>query len=101
MRTPDEIHDLDETLFELGDIIITQSALEKILELNIDANALIGLHVLGCWDDLPESDRKANENAVKCGGRIFSRYTYPENTIIYVITEWDRSLTTVLLSEEY
>ena len=52
MRTPDEIHDLDETLFELGDIIITSGALEKLIALNVPPIALIGLHVSGMVSSL-------------------------------------------------
>ena len=102
MQTLDEIHELDERLFELGDVIFTEKALELILNRNLEAVAYIGLHVLGCWDDLPQHERQANHNAIQQGKRIISRYSIPpDNTGLWVVTEWNRTLTSVLLPEEY
>lgn len=57
---------------------------------------------LSCdWGDLPPEDEAQNERALREGGRLFSRYTTEDGTAYYVITEADRSVTTVLLSSEY
>jgi hypothetical protein len=66
-----------------------------------DAIALaLGRHLRGDWGDLGVEDRRANEDALRGGDRILS--AYHENGIkFYIITEWDRSATTVLLPEEY
>lgn len=57
---------------------------------------------LSCdWGDLPPEDVKQNERALKEGGRLFSRYRTEDGTTYYIITEADRSATTVLLASEY
>jgi len=58
-------------------------------------------HVLGDWGELCEQDRRVNDVALRYGGRIASRYCSQTGTIFWIITEWDRSVTTVLLPEEY
>jgi hypothetical protein len=54
----------------------------------------------GDWGDLWEEDRLANEAALIDGERIFARYNSKYGTI-YIITEWDRSVTTILFADEY
>ena len=58
-------------------------------------------HLAGDWGDLCDEDRVANEQALAEGGRLFSSYTQEGDQKIWIITEWDRSVTTVLLPEEY
>lgn len=59
-------------------------------------------HFNGDWGDLCEEDKKLNDDAVKNNNdRIFSAYNYNDDTRIYIITEWDRSATTVLFPSEY
>jgi hypothetical protein len=55
----------------------------------------------GDWGDLGESDKKANEAALKHGDRLVSSYEITPDTKLLVITEWDRSVTTVLTLDEY
>ena len=58
-------------------------------------------HVNGDWGELCEEDKQLNERALKNGDdRLFSRYENGENSI-YIITEWDRSVTTILFPNEY
>lgn len=53
------------------------------------------------WGDLCEEDKKMNDQAVKNGDdRILARYNNKEGNI-YIITEWDRSVTTILFPSEY
>lgn len=63
----------------------------------------LGRHAKGDWGDLCEEDRAMNERAVTEGGRLFSAYVAPDKdkTKIWVITEADRSVTTVLFLEDY
>ena len=59
-------------------------------------------HCDGDWGDLCEEDKEMNDSALKNGDdRILSKYNYDEDTSIYIITEWDRSATTILFPEEY
>jgi hypothetical protein len=58
-------------------------------------------HVTGDWGELEDEDRAANEAAVAEGTRLLSAYTVASGEKLWVITEWDRSVTTFLLPEEY
>jgi hypothetical protein len=57
-------------------------------------------HVAGDWGDLCAFDRRQNEIALRDGYRVLSTYSVGERSI-WVITEADRSVTTILLPEEY
>ncbi len=58
-------------------------------------------HLTGDWGELCEEDKQANEAALKYHLRILSAYHLTDGTKIWLITEWDRSVTTILLPEEY
>jgi hypothetical protein len=58
-------------------------------------------HASGDWGDLCEEDKAHNDYAIENGERVFSSYNYNEGTKIWIITEWDRSATTILFPEEY
>ena len=53
------------------------------------------------WGDLDEEDKRANDFDLKAGGRLLSAYHLPDETRIWVITEWNRTTTTILRPEEY
>lgn len=86
-------------MFRLGRIVATPNALESITQDDI----LIGIqrHQAGDWGSLTEDDRAANDCALAQGGRILSAYQAANGTKFRLITEADRSVTTVLLSEDY
>ena len=86
------------TLFNLGEIYATQGALDAHTAETLAE--CIKKHACGKWGDLCEEDKQANEDALKRGARILSRYNL-DGGAVYVITEWDRSVTTVLLACEY
>jgi len=85
--------------FPTGRVVITRGA---IIELSRD-EAMKGLrrHISGDWGELDEHDWKQNEAALEHGFRLFSRYVTQGGTKFYVITEHDRSVTTILLPGEY
>ena len=58
-------------------------------------------HINGDWGDLCEEDKKSNDNALITQDMILSKYNYDDDTSIYIITEWDRSATTILFPSEY
>ena len=58
-------------------------------------------HIAGDWGDVDEQDRSENELSLTHGFRLLSAYTLKTGTKIWIITEADRSVTTVLLPEEY
>jgi len=91
----------------LGRIVATRGALETVEALRIAQ--CIARHAAGDWGCVCEADRQANDAAVKEGDRILSAYPidpsrpsrgHGDNTL-WIITEWDRSVTTALLPEEY
>ncbi len=62
---------------------------------------LLARHAVGDWGDITEEDRRENERAVAAGCRLLSAYTLRDGTRIWIITEADRSSTTILLPGEY
>jgi hypothetical protein len=58
-------------------------------------------HLTGDWGDVCDEDRVANELALHDGERLFSVYKKDGLPNIWIITEWDRSVTTVLFPDEY
>lgn len=87
--------------FGLGLAVITPGALTALEAIGVTPQTLIDRHVTGDWGNLDPSDYAQNELAVERGGRIFSAYTLLGSLRVWVITEADRSVTTVLLPSEY
>ena len=85
--------------FKTGDVSITRNALARI-GFDESFKALVR-HVSGDWGELCDDDRKANEVALKDGSRLISVYWTEADVKFYIITEADRSYTTVLLPEDY
>lgn len=83
--------------FPLGELVATPGA----IALGIDLKPYLHRHHCGDWGDLCEEDKEANEEALDLGLRILSCYQVGGGRRIYIITEADRSVTTVLLPEEY
>ena len=87
-------------LFDMGQIVATPGALAELGRIERHPVQLLARHVEGDWGNLDEHDVKENELSLEKGYRLFSAYNI-EDARFYVITEWDRSVTTVLLPEEY
>ena len=88
-----------EIKFPLGQTVVTSTALAVLSALDI-AGAL-DRHRRGDWGEVSKDDAQTNERALKHGERLLSVYHLAEGTKFWVVTEWDRSLTTVLLPEDY
>ena len=84
----------------LGRVVATPGALETILGAGGDPSAYLARHASGDWGDLCAHDRRQNEVALREGYRVFSSYDAPAGTV-WIITEADRSVTTILLPEDY
>lgn len=87
-------------MFKLGQVVATPAALAILEENGLEYSALLYRHQSLESTELDVEDRQANLDAVKNGERILSRYTI-NGSKLYIITEWDRSVTTILLAEEY
>lgn len=87
-------------LFPLGRIVATPSALAALEEAGVSPASLLQRHHHGDWGELCPEDAEANQEAIATGVRIFSSYQIGELKV-WVITEADRSATTVLLPADY
>lgn len=85
--------------FQLGQVVITPGA--KIVLSNNDVVTALSRHISGDFGDVCEEDKALNEEAVETGDRILSAYTDGNGEKFWIITEWDRSATTILLPSEY
>ena len=83
----------------LGLVVITPGAAEVITAEY--CRRILGCHRRGVWGDLDPEDREANDAAVLYGNRVISAWVVGEGVRVWVITEADRSSTTILLPEEY
>lgn len=92
---------IPKKLFSLGQTVATPGALSALEEANQMPQELLFRHVTGDWGDLCEEDKRENELGLTQGLRIFSSYLLSTQVKIWVITEWDRSVTTLLLPEDY
>ena len=89
--------------FELGHLVITSAAAEWLEERagRADAvNSCIGRHSEGDWGEVSDADAAANNAAISDGERLLSSYEV-DGRGLWVITEADRSVTTVLFPEDY
>lgn len=85
--------------FPLGHLVATPNALAHLSHSDIWRS--LRRHVTGDWGDVCDEDRTANNNALRSGARLFSVYHGENRTKFWIITEADRSATTVLLPEDY
>lgn len=88
-------------LFQPGRIVGTPGALEALQRASYPAQRLVWRHITGQWDTLPPEDREANRAAVRLGERVISAFTLATEETVWVITEYDRTITTILLPSEY
>jgi hypothetical protein len=86
-------------LFSTGQLASTPGALNLLERHGITPFQLIARHIRGDWGAVSLDDATANNDAIQ-GGRILSSYQVGDE-IIWIITEWDRSVTTILLPSEY
>jgi len=87
--------------FALGHVVATLGALEALQEAGETPFVLLHRHQVGDWGDVLPEDAQENELSVEQGFRILSTYTLTTGVKLWVLTEADRSGTTVLLPCEY
>ncbi len=87
--------------FELGQVVATLGALELLVRYGRTPAEYLDRHLSGDWGDLDAHDKRENEWALRTGARIFSAYAVSPLNTLWVITEADRSSTTLLLPEDY
>ena len=87
--------------FPLGRVLATPRALAVLEAHGVLPANLLGRHVRGDWGELCEEDVEANREALQQGSRIFSSDLIGEGVKAWVITEADRSATTLLMPDDY
>jgi len=87
--------------FPLGQIVATPGALDALTRANQSPHDFLNRHGTSDWGDLGNEDKAENEYSLQHGFRILSSYTTAAGEKLWVITEADRSVTTLLLPEEY
>ena len=91
---------MPQALFPLGNMFITPGALAACHACAVTPAIILGRHVAGDWQDISCEDQAANRRAIDEGERVFSAYQIGAQRL-FVVTEADRSLTTLLLADEY
>jgi hypothetical protein len=85
--------------FPPGRIVITANAARELA--GDDVTIALRRHLRGDWGELELPDREANDRALVHGSRLLSAYASSTGLRFWIITEHDRSATTVLLPEDY
>ena len=88
-------------LFELGRIVATPGALQALEAAGQQPAEFLDRHVSGDWGELEDEDKQENDFSLRNDLRILSAYTTSAGEKIWIITEADRSATTLLLPNEY
>jgi hypothetical protein len=93
--------------FSLGQVVATPGAIQALADSKQSPSDFLALHNSGNWGDLDADDRTLNDEAIAHEGdlnrqqRVLSSYLTANEIKLWIITEWDRSVTTLLLPEEY
>jgi hypothetical protein len=91
----------NKVLFLLGQTVMTIGAKEALEDSNETPITFLSKHQTGDWGIIGKEDSQENEFSLKNGYRLLSAYLTANGEKIWIITEADRSVTTILLPEEY
>ena len=88
--------------FSPGQVVMTAGVDERVRQGRFDPVPYLRRHLHGDWGDLCDGDWQLNDAALTSGeDRLFSSYQVTPDLKLWIITEWDRSVTTLLLPSEY
>ena len=88
--------------FSPGQVVMTTGVDELVRQGRLNPTPYLRRHLHGDWGDLSDDDRRLNDAALQSGeDRLFSSYQVTRDLKLWIITEWDRSVTTLLLPSEY
>ena len=88
--------------FSPGQVVMTTGVDELVRKGRLNPTPYLRRHLHGDWGDLCDDDWQLNDAALKSGeDRLFSSYQVTPDLKLWIITEWDRSVTTLLLPSEY
>lgn len=92
---------MSSLLFSPGAIVATAAAVSEMGAANIHPATLLHRHLAGDWGDVSEGDAEQNVQALASHDRIVSTYQITPTTRILIVTEADRSATTIMTPEDY
>lgn len=93
---------MSAVLFPLGRLVATPGALTLLTNAGENPAALLDRHQSGDWGEVPPEDARENKLSIREGFRIVSSYPVgSDDAKAWIITEWDRSSTCIMLPEEY
>jgi hypothetical protein len=92
---------MSKPLFNLGQVVATPGALAALEEAGQSPIEFLQRHQTGDWSEMVVEDQAENQRAIEQGFRVFSSYKLSTGQKLWVITEWNRSVTTLLLPLEY
>lgn len=94
-----------KTKFELGEIVVTRGIDDRMKRdptFNRFVQVSLNRYIQCDWGDMKTEDKNSNNEALKEGNRLLAVYILPNTDVkIWIITEWDRSVTTILFPDEY
>ena len=88
-------------VFPLGRVDMTSGVHAIVQGGNLNPATSLRRHATGDWGDLCADDKQLNDQSIQGEGRLFSSYEITDQFKLWIITEWDRSVTTLLLPSEY
>lgn len=87
-------------LFQPGRLLVAPEALQALSAHQIPVISVLLRHIAGDWGIVSEDDRAQNDLSIAAGLRLLAVYPLPDGARILVVTEWDRSQTTIELLEQ-
>lgn len=90
-----------ESKFNFGNVVATTPLFEYCKARGFALFPYMVRHASYDWGDVCKEDWESNDEALKNGQRLLSEYKLPDGKRIWIITEWDRSATTLLFPEDY
>lgn len=90
-----------DSKFNFGNVVATTPLFEYCRTRGFPLFPYMVRHAQGDWGDVCKEDWESNDEALKSGQRLLSEYKLPDGKRIWIITEWDRSATTLLFPEDY
>jgi hypothetical protein len=104
-QQPTKLPAFDKPLFDLGKLAVTRGVYEIVTSGELSPAGYLRRHQAGDWGEMCPSDWSRNNRALHTDpekrDRLMSAYTTAAGTKIWIITEWDRGVTTILLPDEY
>ena len=88
-------------VFPLGRVLVTPAAIDALVDAGYSGTPLLDRHRRADWGDVDANDHAANDAALVNGSRVLSAYTLCTGQQVWIITEADRSCTTLLLPSDY